>query len=267
MSIHAVEHQRAIIDRRAIADRLQSLRSGKKLTIGTASVLREALEHGRAEIAGRLAAEPGNGRAAAQATAFLHDQLVRLTYDFVSERLLDPPPGDLALVGLGGTGRGEMAPFSDLDLMFLTAKSPTAGQEALSETMLHILWDLKLKVGHSLRSTAQLIALAKKDMTIRTAFLEGRWLWGDEKLFDAAMRRFRKEVVAGSAAEFVAAKLAERDERHLKMGDSRYVVEPNVKDGKGGLRDLHALYWIGKYVHGVERPSDLVGAGLFTADE
>ena len=95
-------------------------------------------------------------------------------------------------------------------------------------------------------------------MTVRTAFLEARLIWGDEQLFDAAMQRFRKEIVAGTAAEFVAAKLAERDERHQRMGDSRYVVEPNVKDGKGGLRDLHTLYWIGKYVHGVERPADLV---------
>ena len=79
--------------------------------------------------------------------------------------------------------------------------------------------------------------------------------------------RFRKESSPGTAAEFVAAKLAERDQRHIKMGDSRYVVEPNVKDGKGGLRDLHTLYWIGKYVHGVERPADLVGAGLLTAAE
>src|SRR5689334_13084729 len=160
-----------------------------------------------------------------------------------------------------------MAPFSDLDLMFLTAKSTTAEQERAAETMLHLLWDLKLKVGHSLRSTPELIALAKKDMTVRTAFLEARWMWGDDKVFDAAMRRFRKEIVAGTAAEFVAAKLAERDERHVKMGDSRYVVEPNVKDGKGGLRDLHTLYWIGKYVHGVERPADLVGAGLLTSAE
>ena len=160
-----------------------------------------------------------------------------------------------------------MAPFSDLDLMFLTAKAPTAAQGRAAEAMLHLLWDLKLKVGHSIRSPAQLIALARKDMTVRTAFLEARWLWGEEKLFDATMRRFRKEVVAGTAAEFVTAKLAERDERHIKMGDSRYVVEPNVKDGKGGLRDLHALYWIGKYVHGVERPADLVGAGLLTAAE
>ena len=104
-------------------------------------------------------------------------------------------------------------------------------------------------------------------MTIRTAVLEARWLWGDDKLFDGAMRRFRKDVVGGTAAEFVAAKLVERDERHMKMGDSRYVVEPNVKDGKGGLRDLQTLYWIGKYVHGVERAADLVGAGLLTAAE
>ena len=259
---------RAIIDRRGIADRLRSLRAGKKLTAEATAILRGALEYGSAAVAKRLAEEPGNGRAAAQATAFLHDQLVRLTYDFVTGRLLDGPVSEgLALVGLGGTGRGEMAPYSDLDLMFLTAKPPTPGQERAAEATLHILWDLKLKVGHSVRSVPQLIALAKKDMTVRTAFLEARWLWGDEKLFDAAAGKFRKQVVSGTAAEFVAAKLAERDARHVKMGDSRYVVEPNVKDGKGGLRDLHTLYWIGKYVHGVERPADLVRAGLLTAAE
>jgi [protein-PII] uridylyltransferase len=267
MSFHEIDNQRAIIDRRAVADRLAGLRSGKKLTGSAATVLGEALEHGRAEVATRLGREPGNGRAAARATAFLHDQIVRLAHDFVCSRIIDLPVEGLGLIGLGGTGRGEMAPFSDLDLMFLTAKAPTPDQEQTAGAILHLLWDLKLKVGHSVRSTAQLIALAKKDMTVRTAFLEARWLWGDEKLFDAAMRRFRKEVVAGTASEFVAAKLAERDERHVKMGDSRYVVEPNVKDGKGGLRDLHALYWIGKYVHGVERPADLVGAGLLTAAE
>jgi [protein-PII] uridylyltransferase len=268
MSFLDVENRRAIIDRRAIAERLKGLRSGKKLKVEAAAALRGALEHGRAEIAKRLTEAPGNGRAAAQATAFLHDQLVRLAYDFVRERVLDKLVGEeIALVGLGGTGRGEMAPYSDLDLMFLTAKASTAEQERAAEAMLHLLWDLKLKVGHSVRSIPQLIALAKKDLTIRTSFLEARWLWGDDKLFDAAMRKFRKDVVAGTAAEFVSAKLAERDERHIRMGDSRYVVEPNVKDGKGGLRDLHTLYWIGKYVHGVERPSDLVGAGLFSAAE
>jgi [protein-PII] uridylyltransferase len=266
VNVH-VDHRRSIIDRRALADRLTELRRGKSLIREATSILRAALDQGRAEIASRLIDEPGNGRAAARATAYLHDQLVRLTYAFVAGRILDESPAGLAIVGLGGTGRGEMAPFSDLDLMFLTAKAPSPDQERAAEAMLHILWDLKLKIGHSVRSVPQLITLAKKDMTIRTAFLEARWLWGDEKIFDLGMARFRKEIVAGSAAEFVSAKLAERDERHVRMGDSRYVVEPNVKDGKGGLRDLHTLYWIGKYVHGVDRPADLVKAGLLTAAE
>ena len=258
--------QRAIIDRRAVADRLTDLR-GKRVEKHACEILAKALAAGRAEVTRRLATEPGNGRAAAQATAFLHDQIVRLTHDFVCERIVGATPGDLALVGLGGTGRGEMAPYSDLDLMFLTVKAPTVDQERAAGATLHLLWDMKLKVGHSVRSIAQLIALAKKDMTVRTAFLEARWLWGQQSVFDVAMRRFRKEVVTGSAADYVAAKLAERDARHIRMGDSRYVVEPNVKDGKGGLRDLHALYWIGKYVHGVERPAELVKAGLLTAAE
>jgi [protein-PII] uridylyltransferase len=267
MSLHDLEHRRAIIDRRAVAGRLDELRPGKKASAEAVAILRGALEYGRAEIAKRLTEEPGNGRAAAQANAYLHDQLVRLIYDFVAERVIEQPLSGMALVGLGGTGRGEMAPFSDLDIMFLTAKVATPEQERAAEAMLHLLWDLKLKVGHSVRSIPQLLALAKKDMTIRTAFLEARWLWGDQHVFDLASARFRKQIVAGTAAEYVAAKLAERDERHIKMGDSRYVVEPNVKDGKGGLRDLHTLYWIGKYVHGVERPADLVRAALLSAAE
>ncbi|MFL6721418.1 MAG: [protein-PII] uridylyltransferase [Sphingomonas sp.] len=263
-----VDDRRSIIDRRALADRLAALGPGKKLSREAVDILRGALEHGRAEIAERLTLEPGNGRAAAQATAYLHDQLARLAYDFVEQRIVGTASGEgLALVGLGGTGRGEMAPFSDLDVMFLTTKAPSGEQERAAEAMLHLLWDLKLKVGHSVRSMPQLIALAKKDMTVRTAFLEARWLWGDQKVFDLAAARFRKEVVSGTAAEFVGAKLAERDARHVRMGDSRYVVEPNVKEGKGGLRDLHTLYWIGKYVHGVERPADLVKAGLLSAAE
>ena len=207
MILEEVDHRRAIIDRRALADRLAGLRDGKSLNAEAAAILRGALEYGRAEIAKRLTEEPGNGRAAAQATAYLHDQLVRLAYDFVGSRRLSEPPTGLAIIGLGGTGRGEMAPFSDLDLMFLTAKVPTPEQERAAEAILHLLWDLKLKIGHSVRSAPQLIGLAKKDMTIRTAFLEARWLWGDEKIFDLGMARFRKEVVAGSAADFVAAKL------------------------------------------------------------
>jgi [protein-PII] uridylyltransferase len=250
-----VENRRALIDRRSVAEQLAE--------DDPAAVLANALAAGRAEVARRLAAEPGRGRAAARATAYLHDQLVRLAFDHVTG---GADPG-MALVGLGGTGRGEMAPFSDVDLMFLTAAEPTGEQAGIAEAMLHLLWSLKLKVGHSLRSVDELLALAKQDITVRTAVLESRWLWGADHLFAVAMARFRKEVLPGTSAAYVAAKLTERDARHVRMGDSRYVVEPNVKDGKGGLRDLHTLYWIGKYVHGVARPADLVGAGLLSAAE
>jgi [protein-PII] uridylyltransferase len=259
-----VPDRRSIIDRRGIADALASIPARTDRNGLAAKILRGALERGRAEVARRLAIDPDRGRAAARATAYLHDQLVRLTYEFVTGAHLPEP---MAIVGLGGTGRGEMAPFSDLDLMFLTSAKPSPKQEAVIQAILHLLWDLKLKVGNSSRSIAELLTLAKSDMTVRTAFLEARLIWGERLIFDQAMKRFRAKIVAGTAAEFVAAKLAERDERHRRMGDTRYVVEPNVKDGKGSLRDLHTLYWIGKYVHGVEEPSDLVRVGLFAAAE
>ena len=253
-----IQDRRAIIDPRKLHDQLSGGDSAK-----ACKVLAKALERGRSEISKRLGEQPDRGRAAARSTAYLHAQLVRLAYEFVTG---DDPP-EVAIVGLGGTGRGEMAPYSDLDLMFLTRAKPTAEVDKAVEAVLYLLWDMQLKVGHSLRSISDLMKLARSDMTVRTAFLEARLLWGSEDLFEEAVGRFRTKIVAGSAAEFVAAKLAERDERHVRMGDSRYVVEPNVKDGKGGLRDLHTLYWIGKYVYDVRQPAELVTVGLLTQEE
>jgi [protein-PII] uridylyltransferase len=253
-----------ILDRRAIIDprKLHDALSGAD-TAKAGRILTKALDRGRAEIAKRLRADPGRGRRAARSTAYLEIQLVRIAYEYVTG---DTPP-ELAIVGLGGTGRGEMAPFSDLDLMFLTRDPPSADVERVVEALLYLLWDLKLKVGHSIRSIDELIKIARSDMTTRTAFLEARLLWGSEDVFETANKRFRSKIVAGTAAQYVAAKLKERDERHVRMGDSRYVVEPNVKDGKGGLRDLQTLYWIGKYVYDVREPSELVPVGLLTAEE
>ncbi len=265
-----IADRRAIIDRRAVAERLTAL-PARQMQRNATAILQETLDSGRAEIAARLTAEPGRGRVIAASYAFLSDQIVRLAYDLVTHRLYpaaNPSSGErLSVVGTGGTGRGEMAPHSDLDLMILSPGRGIPWCEQVAEALLYILWDLKLKVGHSVRTASDLVAVARDDMTIRTALLEARWLWGDEGLAEEALKRFRSEVVTGSEREFVAAKLAERDERHRRMGDSRYVVEPNIKDGKGGLRDLHTLYWIGQYVFGVERPADLVDKGLFTAAE
>ena len=262
-----VEDRRAIIDRRALAERIAALPASARPEI--AAILAEALAAGRAEIARRLDREPARGRTAAACHAFLADQLLRLAFDSAASHLADADAAKaaVALVGLGGTGRGEMAPFSDIDLLFLVEDRGDRDAARLVEATLYLLWDLDWKVGHAVRDAAQLIELARQDVTIRTAFLEARWIWGEERLFASCAARFRKEVVAGTGAEFVAAKLAERDKRHVKMGDSRYVVEPNVKDGKGGLRDLHTLYWIGQYLHGIGRPSDLVAAGLLSAKE
>ncbi len=265
-----IADRRAIIDRRALAEQLaalpmEDLQRHATLLLGT------ALDEGRKEIAHRFLMEPGRGRVIAASYAFLADQIVRLAYDLVTQRLMPlANPSDaekIAIVGLGGTGRGEMAPFSDLDLMFLVADRDAPWSGRVIEALLYILWDLKLKVGQSVRSPDEVVAAAKDNTTIRTALLEGRWIWGDEQLSDWTRDRFQAEVLTGSARDYVAAKLAERDERHRRMGDSRYVVEPNIKDGKGGLRDLHALYWIGKYVFGVDSPTELVDKGLFSAAE
>ncbi|MCA1748050.1 MAG: [protein-PII] uridylyltransferase [Parasphingopyxis sp.] len=273
MAYAKVKHRKQIIDRRAVAARLGEVEAGD--TVATrkagAAVLAEAHDAGREEIARRLAEMPTSGTIIAGSYAFLYDQLLRLLYDFTVDRLYpisNPSSSErLALIALGGFGRSEMAPHSDLDIGFLTPYKQSAWGEQVIESMLYTLWDLGLKVGHSVRSVEDTVRLTRHDMTIRTAMLEARFIWGDEALYDETAARFRSEIVEGSAKEFTAAKLEERDARHARMGDSRYVVEPNVKDGKGGLRDLHALFWIGRYVHRVRDLGDLVERGLLTADE
>ena len=256
-----VEDRRAIIDRRAIADRIGADPSS------SSAILTDALAVGRAEIEQRLMDQPARGRMAAASYAFLCDQLIRLAFDGAAAGIGGEVAQRIALVGIGGTGRGEMAPYSDIDLLFIVRPKDAAAAQPLIEATLYALWDLKLKIGHALRSPDELVSLSKVDMSIRTAFLEARWLWGDAELFDLANMRFRNLVVKGSGKAFVAAKLAERDERHVRTGDSRYLVEPNVKDGKGGLRDLHTLYWIANHLFGIERGEGMVEAGLLSAEE
>jgi [protein-PII] uridylyltransferase len=271
--IQQIPNRRAIIDRRALADALANVEANGETALRKAAtaLLKPANEAGRAEIARRIEAHPTDGRAAATAQAFLTDQLLRLVYDFTVQRLykLNNPTASerLCLAAVGGYGRGEMAPYSDVDIAFITPYKPTGWTEQVIESILYTLWDLGMKVGHSSRSMDEMIRMAKDDLTIRTAYLEARFIWGDEALYDETALRFQAEVVAGSARAYVTEKLAERDARHKRMGDSRYVVEPNLKEGKGGLRDLHTLFWIGKYVHRASSVAELVDKGLLTAAE
>jgi [protein-PII] uridylyltransferase len=172
----------------------------------------------------------------------------------------------ISFIAVGGYGRGTLAPGSDVDLLILYP-AQTPWTTAISEHVLYALWDIGLKVGHATRSTDECIKATKDDMTIRTAVLESRLICGYVGLFDKFWARFSTEVMPKTASEFVHAKLAERDERVKKAGSSRYLVEPNVKEGKGGLRDLNTLFWIAKYVYRVRGVDDLVEAGLFTKNE
>ena len=268
-----IPRQREIIDRRALAEAIAAAweAEGEKSRPAVVAILKQALDDGRAEIARRLDAKPSAGHECTAGQSFLIDQLVRLIYDHIVAHVY--PPGNrsqgerLTIMAVGGYGRAEMAPHSDVDIAFLTPGKRVPWCEQVIESILYFLWDLQLKVGHSSRTIDDSIRLAREDVTIRTALLEGRYVWGDQELYDEASHRFRKDVVAGTEREFVADKLAERNDRHKRMGDSRYVVEPNVKDGKGGLRDLQTLYWIGKYIHRVRSAADLVDAELFTQAE
>lgn len=207
--------------------------------------------------------EAGAGaRATMAATAAMMDGTVRTLLDFAVACVFpaaNPTTGDrIAVAAVGGYGRGELAPCSDVDLLFLLPYKRTPRTEQTIEYVLYMLWDAGLKVGHATRTVEDCIRLAREDVTIRTSLLEARFLWGEAALFDELRARFSDELMEGSEPDFVEAKLAERDARHRRLGDSRYVVEPNVKDGKGGLRDLHTLYWIAKYLYRVEEPAQLV---------
>ena len=234
------------------------------------AILKAASADGRARARARLE-EDGKGARCARDISALQDELIRIIHDFAVAhvyRVTNPSLGErIAIVAIGGYGRGMLAPGSDIDLMFMLPYKQTAWGEAVTEYILYMLWDMGFKVGHATRNIDEAIRLSQSDMTIRTSILEARFLHGSRELYDELVGRFRKEVMAGTATEFIAAKLAERDARLRRNGNSRYVVEPNVKEGKGGLRDLHTLFWIGKYFYQVEEASQLVEAGLFTREE
>jgi len=232
--------------------------------------LKELLKQARAEAAVQLSAD-GRGRRCAEGLALFQDELIRLVYDFTVRnvyRATNPSAAErMAIIATGGYGRGLLAPYSDVDLLFLLPYKQTPWGESVVEYMLYLLWDLGLKVGHATRTIDQSLKLARADITIRTALLDSRLILGDQALFDDLMARFGTGVVSGTAREFVAAKLAERDERHRRAGESRYRVEPNIKDGKGGLRDLHTLHWLAKYLYGDGLSASAVEAKVFTAEE
>jgi [protein-PII] uridylyltransferase len=273
--MNVVANPRQIVSRRELMTELEALVAADSAWKDARrpeliALLRATLEKGRTEVRRRFEANL-SGTQAVRALSYLMDQIIRTLHEFAAGkvfRLANPTAGErMAVIAVGGYGRGELAPFSDIDLLFLLPYKSTPITEQVVEWMLYVLWDLGFKVGHSTRSIDECLRQARADITIRTALLEARYISGDEALYAELKRRFADEVITETKMAFVVAKLAERDARHQRMGDSRYVVEPNIKEGKGGLRDLHTLFWIAKYLYQVDDVQELVAQGVLTEEE
>lgn len=270
-----IPNQREIIDRKQVTARIEEISkdySADSIEFRNALLkyLKEVLAHGQEVIKKRFM-ENNKGRPSMHASSFLIDQIIRTIYDVATTkiyRLSNPTPEEkLSLLAVGGYGRGDLAPHSDVDLLFLFPYKQTPWCEQVIEFCLYMLWDLGLKVGHSTRTPNECIRLAKQDITIQTALLEARYLWGDQELATEMRSKYLKEIVSGNGKNFIEAKLQERDERHDRYGNSRYVVEPNIKEGKGGLRDIQTLFWIGKFLYSTTSVSEMQKRGVFTETE
>lgn len=254
-----------IIDGRALRVKLTSLvqhHGGDNPTLRAEAkdILGQALFRGRMVAKERLEAGE-DGLKVAILLSSVQDEILGALFDFTTTHIIrsrNPTEGErLAICAVGGYGRNTLAPSSDVDLLFLRPYKRTPWAESVIEYMLYFLWDMGLKVGHAFRSIDEAIRLGKSDITIRTAMLDARFLLGDRALFDEFETRFEKDLRRGRISEFAEAKLNERDIRHKKNGGVRYVVEPQLKEGKGGLRDLDTLYWIAKYTYGGKTLQDI----------
>ncbi len=205
--------------------------------------------------------EEGNlsGLKAARRLAGYTDGLIEVLYDYglAMHGGAAAGVGPLTVAATGGYGRGVLAPFSDIDLLFLTREAPGPTGLKVVEFILYFLWDLGLKVGHATRTVADCLNEANGDATVRTSLLDARPIAGDEVLFSDFAAAFRAACEEAGAAGYIEAKRAERDSRHRRFGDSPFVVEPNIKEGRGGLRDLQTLYWMARYVFGIANIFDL----------
>ena len=266
-----------LIDANTLRSRLDALienQNSKDIAVAVrpdiVSLLKKTIQEGQSN-AEALLEKNGKGKQCAKRLSLLIDTVIETLYQFVVERIYplpNPTSGErIALIAVGGYGRGTLAPKSDIDIHFLLPWKQTPWGEQVMEYILYMLWDVGLKVGHATRNINDSIKMAQEDMTVRTALLEARFLIGNRPLFEELMQRFEDDVVKGTSPAFIRAKLAERDTRHQKSGETRYLVEPNVKESKGGQRDLQTLLWIAKYHYRITKTDQLVTLGVLSKAE
>jgi len=205
------------------------------------------------------------GAAVVAALTNLADEILLDLYTASNDQ--EPDPTGVALVALGGYGRRELAPYSDIDLMFLYAPQHEQKARALSTAILHTLWDLGFQVGHSLRTIFDCWTLGRADLTIRTSLMEARWLAGDRTLFGKFTRVYREEVSGKGIPHYAAQKLEERRQEYSRFGSTNFLLEPNLKKSRGGLRDLHLLKWTALARYGTSSFDDLAAGGMLAAED
>jgi len=182
---------------------------------------------------------------------------------------MEKPPR-MALLAVGGFGRGELNPYSDIDILFLYPHEGNKNATQVNDIVQHILymlWDIGFQVGHATRTMPELVTQANADLRTKTSLLEARFLCGDEPLFAEFEKTFERRCLHGHEKEYLEWRLSDQRERHEKAGNTVFLQEPNVKNGCGGLRDYQNLIWIGKVKRGLSDTQKFVDAQLLTAVE
>ncbi|GFO61377.1 bifunctional uridylyltransferase/uridylyl-removing enzyme [Geomonas silvestris] len=228
---------------------------------------REFLEHYREELK-RSHREGDDGIHVVQAITAMTDALVVRLFTALSDDFqITGKSGELALIAVGGYGRGELNPYSDLDLMFLYKGKDSKRVEEVANRLLYFLWDLRLDVGYSVRTIQDCVEMANGDVTVKTALLDARLLHGSESLFHELKKVMVSQVLAKRSDAFIGEKIEELKKRREKYGSSVYILEPNLKEGEGCLRDLHTAMWVAKVKYKVDEPRELVIKGVLSEED
>ena len=209
------------------------------------------------------------GREIVEALCSMSDQVIRDLYKFSSELYEEnfDRDGSCTIAAVGGYGRGSLSPFSDIDVMFLYPKDLTPFVQAISEDVFHFLWDLGFDLGHSCRSVEDCLKLAENDFKTMTSLMEARFITGDRVLFDDFKKTFNNKIVNRKIDFYLRQRVLERNKRYANAGNTIQVLEPNLKEGPGGLRDIHTIYWIGKVMYKVDYIKDLVTRGALSCED
>ena len=209
----------------------------------------------------------GGGREVVECITAMADELIRNLYRCAAAEFPTTGKTCSAVIALGGYGRAELNPLSDIDVMFYCSDRNKDSAEKIAERILYLMWDLNLDVGYSVRTSSDCLSLAQQDITIRTAMLDTRFLAGDEALFRDFERLVAWPLLNRNGQNFLKAKYEEHKTRLVKYGSSVYMLEPNIKEGEGGLRDLHTAVWMARVKFKAKGLRDLLKKGVISERE